>query len=559
MAKKKKKIKNFVSQGQKVNFAQKEESIEDLLSEEEISVEEELPVFVEDSLEELEDDIEDVDKTQEEPPKEKERRRLELDLDRKEETNQIVETKKEVIQKQEEPRERQRLSLELDRKDATKELLVNNEKVIEKQEEPRERKRLSLDLDRKDEIKESLVNNEKASEKQEEPKEKVGLDKKQKTDQTADSKEEEPKEKIELDKEQKTDQKADSKKEEPKEKVKLNKEQKTDQETDKKNIPSEEKVLEIKNLKTFFYTDEGVVKSVNDVSYYVKKGETLGVVGESGCGKSVTAMSILRLIPQPPGKIVGGEILFKGRDLTKISDEEMRHIRGNRIAMIFQEPMTSLNPVYTVGDQIIEAICLHMDKTYTEARAMALSMLEKVGIPAPANRIDEYPHQMSGGMKQRVMIAMALVCNPELLIADEPTTALDVTIQAQILELLVKLQKDFGTSIIMITHDLGVIAEIAHRVVVMYASKIVETAEVKELFANPKHPYTIGLFNSIPKLDTSDRLIPIKGMVPNPLDFPVGCKFNNRCEFATEKCRKSEPTLKEISPGHWSACWLNEK
>ena len=536
MAKKKKKIKNFVSQGQKVNLAQKEESIEDLLSEEEISVEEELPVFVEDSLEELEDDIEDVDKTQEEPPKEKERRRLELDLDRKEETNQIVETKKEVIQKQEEPRERQRLSLELDRKDATKELLVNNEKVIEKQEEPRERKRLSLDLDRKDEIKESLVNNEKASEKQEEPKEKV-----------------------ELDKEQKTDQKADSKEEEPKEKVKLNKEQKTDQETDKKNIPSEEKVLEIKNLKTFFYTDEGVVKSVNDVSYYVKKGETLGVVGESGCGKSVTAMSILRLIPQPPGKIVGGEILFKGRDLTKISDEEMRHIRGNRIAMIFQEPMTSLNPVYTVGDQIIEAICLHMDKTYTEARAMALSMLEKVGIPAPANRIDEYPHQMSGGMKQRVMIAMALVCNPELLIADEPTTALDVTIQAQILELLVKLQKDFGTSIIMITHDLGVIAEIAHRVVVMYASKIVETAEVKELFANPKHPYTIGLFNSIPKLDTSDRLIPIKGMVPNPLDFPVGCKFNNRCEFATEKCRKSEPTLKEISPGHWSACWLNEK
>ncbi|MBR0519275.1 ABC transporter ATP-binding protein [bacterium] len=317
--------------------------------------------------------------------------------------------------------------------------------------------------------------------------------------------------------------------------------------------------MEIKNLKTFFYTDEGVVKSVNDVSYYVNKGETLGVVGESGCGKSVTAMSILRLIPQPPGKIVGGEILFKGRDLTKISDEEMRHIRGNRIAMIFQEPMTSLNPVYTVGDQIIEAICLHMDKTYNEARAMALSMLEKVGSPAPANRIDEYPHQMSGGMKQRVMIAMALVCNPELLIADEPTTALDVTIQAQILELLVKLQKDFGTSIIMITHDLGVIAEIAHRVVVMYASKIVETAEVKELFANPKHPYTIGLFNSIPKLDTSDRLIPIKGMVPNPLDFPVGCKFNNRCEFATEKCRKSEPTLKEISPGHWSACWLNEK
>ena len=475
LAKKKKKVKNVVAKvkEQQINLIQKEEkeeSIEELLSEEEVSVEEELPVFVES----LDASV--------------------LGASEGNKRDKVKETK-------EEPKERERQKIE------------QNEE--NKHEEPRERERQRLEEEPKE--KERERQREQFTDKKEEPKEKSA-------------------EKVELDKKGDKEKKTEDKKEEPK-----------------------EKVLEIKNLKTFFYTDEGVVKSVNDVSYYVNKGETLGVVGESGCGKSVTAMSILRLIPQPPGKIVGGEILFKGRDLTKISDEEMRHIRGNRIAMIFQEPMTSLNPVYTVGDQIIEAICLHMDKTYTEARAMALSMLEKVGIPAPANRIDEYPHQMSGGMKQRVMIAMALVCNPELLIADEPTTALDVTIQAQILELLVKLQKDFGTSIIMITHDLGVIAEIAHRVVVMYASKIVETAEVKELFANPKHPYTIGLFNSIPKLDTSDRLIPIKGMVPNPLDFPVGCKFNNRCEFATEKCRKSEPTLKEISPGHWSACWLNDK
>ena len=501
MAKKKKKVKNVVAKvkEQQINLIQKEdkeESIEELLSEEEVSVEEELPI-IEESLDDSEEE------EYEEEFKEREREKIE-----------------------EEPRERQRLD-----------------------EEPKERERQREQIveDKKDETRER----EKSSDA-------VKLDKE------AEKTSSEEKDSIDSVEQAKNDKEAEKKNipsEERKEKDSIDsvEQAKTDKEAEKKNIPSEEKVLEIKNLKTFFYTDEGVVKSVNDVSYYVKKGETLGVVGESGCGKSVTAMSILRLIPQPPGKIVGGEILFKGRDLTKISDEEMRHIRGNRIAMIFQEPMTSLNPVYTVGDQIIEAICLHMDKTYTEARAMALSMLEKVGIPAPANRIDEYPHQMSGGMKQRVMIAMALVCNPELLIADEPTTALDVTIQAQILELLVKLQKDFGTSIIMITHDLGVIAEIAHRVVVMYASKIVETAEVKELFANPKHPYTIGLFNSIPKLDTSDRLIPIKGMVPNPLDFPVGCKFNNRCEFATEKCRKSEPTLKEISPGHWSACWLNDK
>ena len=529
MAKKKKKVKNVVAKvkEQQINLIQKEdkeESIEELLSEEEVSVEEELPI-IEESLDDSEEE------EYEEEFKEREREKIE-----------------------EEPRERQRLDEEPKERERQREQIVEDKK-----DETREREK-SSDAVKLDKEAEKTSSEEKDS---------IDSVEQAKNDKEAEKKNipsEERKEKDSIDsvEQAKTDKEAEKKNipsEERKEKDSIDsvEQAKTDKEAEKKNIPSEEKVLEIKNLKTFFYTDEGVVKSVNDVSYYVKKGETLGVVGESGCGKSVTAMSILRLIPQPPGKIVGGEILFKGRDLTKISDEEMRHIRGNRIAMIFQEPMTSLNPVYTVGDQIIEAICLHMDKTYTEARAMALSMLEKVGIPAPANRIDEYPHQMSGGMKQRVMIAMALVCNPELLIADEPTTALDVTIQAQILELLVKLQKDFGTSIIMITHDLGVIAEIAHRVVVMYASKIVETAEVKELFANPKHPYTIGLFNSIPKLDTSDRLIPIKGMVPNPLDFPVGCKFNNRCEFATEKCRKSEPTLKEISPGHWSACWLNDK
>ena len=338
-----------------------------------------------------------------------------------------------------------------------------------------------------------------------------------------------------------------------------NKTKASENEKSHSNKNSDDKILEIKNLHTYFHTDEGIIKSVNDVSYYVKRGETLGVVGESGCGKSVTAMSILRLIPSPPGKIESGEILFDGIDLTKIDYDELRKIRGNRIAMIFQEPMTSLNPVYTVGDQIMESIMLHMDKTAPEARELAINILEKVGIPSPETRVDVYPHQMSGGMKQRVMIAMALVCNPELLIADEPTTALDVTIQAQILDLLVKLQKEFKTAIILITHDLGVIAEMAHRVVVMYASKIVETAEVKELFANPRHPYTVGLFNSIPKIGQEDsRLIPIKGMVPNPLDFPKGCKFNNRCEKVMPKCKDNEPLLKEVSPGHFAACWLNE-
>jgi len=326
-----------------------------------------------------------------------------------------------------------------------------------------------------------------------------------------------------------------------------------------KDAPSE-KLIEIKNLKTYFYTDDGVVKSVDDVTYDIFKGETLGLVGESGCGKSVSAMSIMRLIPMPPGRIVNGQILFHGRDLTTIGDYELRQIRGNKIGMIFQEPMTSLNPVYTVGDQIMEAIQLHMGKDYTEAREMAVGMLEKVGIPSPRQRIDVYPHQMSGGMKQRVMIAMALVCNPELLIADEPTTALDVTIQAQILDLLRHLQREFGMSILLITHDLGVVAEMAHRVVVMYASKVVEIADVYDLYENPRHPYTIGLFHSIPGVQSHEkRLEPIKGMVPNPLEFPKGCKFNTRCESAVERCRAEEPTLKEVAPRHWAACWLNEQ
>lgn len=322
----------------------------------------------------------------------------------------------------------------------------------------------------------------------------------------------------------------------------------------------EDTLVSIRNLKTYFFTDDGVVKSVDDVTFNIGRGETLGLVGESGCGKSVTAMSILRLIPDPPGRIVGGQILFHEKDLTRVTDEEIRKIRGNKIAMIFQEPMTSLNPVYTVGDQIMESIVLHLGKSYQEAREMAIGVLGKVGIPAPDLRVDVYPHQMSGGMKQRVMIGMALVCNPELLIADEPTTALDVTIQAQILDLLRSLQEEYKTSILLITHDLGVIAEMAHRVVVMYASKVVEIAEVTELFGNPKHPYTIGLFNSIPKIDAEEkRLQPIQGVVPNPLDFPKGCKFHPRCDQVMDRCGIDEPELILVSPDHWARCWLNVK
>ncbi len=314
-------------------------------------------------------------------------------------------------------------------------------------------------------------------------------------------------------------------------------------------------LLELRDLVTYFYTDEGVAKAVDGVSYTVRSGETLGVVGESGCGKSVSALSVMRLIPDPPGRIVKGSILFEGKDLVKLPDEEMRKIRGNRIGMIFQEPMTSLNPVFTVGDQIIEAVVLHRGLSYAEAREHSIGMLRKVGIPSPESRVDDYPHQMSGGMRQRVMIAMALSCDPQLLIADEPTTALDVTIQAQILELIRKLQDELGMSILLITHDLGVVAQNAQHVAVMYAGKVVEYSNTMEVFKNPRHPYTVGLFRSIPKLGVKmAKLDTIPGTVPSALEFPAGCRFHNRCPFATERCSSEEPPLVEIAPGHTVAC-----
>ncbi len=326
----------------------------------------------------------------------------------------------------------------------------------------------------------------------------------------------------------------------------------------------EDVLLSMRGLKTHFFTDRGRIPAVDGVDFDIKKGRTLGLVGESGSGKSVTAMSILRLIPQPPGKIVDGEIWFEGRDLTQISIEEMRKIRGNDISMIFQEPMSSLNPVFTVGNQIVEAILLHQDMSYKEAREYAIEMLDRVGIPAPGQRIDEYPHQMSGGMKQRVMIAMALACKPKLLIADEPTTALDVTIQAQILELLNELQEEVGMSILFITHDLGVVAETCDDVAVMYGGRIAEYGNVTTVFEEPCHPYSIGLFNSLPqvetkqKMRTDDRLYVIPGMVPSPQDFPSGCRFRDRCEFATDKC-SSRPPLETTDDGHQSACWYSEQ
>lgn len=318
----------------------------------------------------------------------------------------------------------------------------------------------------------------------------------------------------------------------------------------------EGRLLNVENLKTYFYTEDGVVPAVDGVSFSLDKGEALGIVGESGCGKSVTSLSIMRLVPNPPGKIIEGRIEFEGQDLLAKSEAEMRSIRGNDISMIFQEPMTSLNPLFTVGDQIMEAIILHQKVGKAEARARAIEMLRKVGIPSPERRVDEYPHQMSGGMRQRVMIAMALSCNPKLLIADEPTTALDVTIQAQILDLMRKLRRELGTSILLITHDLGVIAELVDKVVVMYAGKIVERADVREIFANPTHPYTEGLLGSIPKLhENRDRLQTIEGTVPNPFRMPPGCRFHPRCRDAKEICSLEEPPVLEVAPGHSVQCW----
>jgi oligopeptide/dipeptide ABC transporter ATP-binding protein len=319
-----------------------------------------------------------------------------------------------------------------------------------------------------------------------------------------------------------------------------------------------EMLISVRHLSTHFSTEQGLARAVQDISFDIPKAKTLALVGESGCGKSVTALSILRLIPNPPGKIVAGEILLEGQSLLKLSQSRMRSIRGNDIAMIFQEPMTSLNPVFTIGNQIIEVIQLHQKKSFKEARRMAVEMLGKVGIADPQQRIDEYPHQMSGGMRQRVMIAMALSCTPKLLIADEPTTALDVTIQAQILDLLRQLQQQQHMSILLITHDLGVVAENADDVVVMYASRIAESAPVETLFARPLHPYTQGLLRSLPKLnERRDRLEVIGGSVPNPVDFPSGCKFHPRCPVGCEdrRCQTEEPLLKEVEPGHSAACW----
>ncbi len=315
-------------------------------------------------------------------------------------------------------------------------------------------------------------------------------------------------------------------------------------------------LLEVRNLKTCFYTEDGAIPAVEDVSFSLGKGETVGIVGESGSGKSVTALSVMRLIPYPPGKIECGEIIFRGENLLAKSMDEMRRIRGNDIAMIFQEPMTSLNPVLTVGQQIVEAIQLHQQLGREDARDKAVRMLKSVGIPSPQRRVDDYPHQMSGGMRQRVMIAMALSCNPELLIADEPTTALDVTVQAQILELMMALKDDLGASVMLITHDLGVIAETADRVIVMYAGKIMENAGVKELFRKPAHPYTVGLLGSIPNLNEDRaRLQSIDGVVPSPFDMPKGCRFHPRCSLAMDICRAEEPGFVSIADGHDVRCW----
>jgi oligopeptide transport system ATP-binding protein len=318
-------------------------------------------------------------------------------------------------------------------------------------------------------------------------------------------------------------------------------------------------LLEVKNLRTQFFTQDGVVNAVNGISYTINEGETLGIVGESGCGKSVGVMSLIRLIPSPPGKIVDGEVLFEGQDLLKASDDEIRAIRGNKISMIFQDPMTSLNPVLTVGRQISEALELHLGMDKKQAKARTIELLELVGIPLAADRVDNYPHQFSGGMRPRAMIAMGLSCNPQLLIADEPTTALDVTIQAQIVDLVKRLKNEIGMAIIWITHDLGVVAGIADRVVVMYAGYIVEEAPVKELYQNPRHPYTLGLLGSLPRLDADRpaKLKSIEGLPPDLIDFPPGCPFYARCNYRIDKCLEAMPPLETVGVGHKKACYVD--
>ena len=325
--------------------------------------------------------------------------------------------------------------------------------------------------------------------------------------------------------------------------------------------PDDNMLLKVEGLTTRFFIDEGIVLAVEDVSFEVPRGRTVALVGESGCGKTVTALSILRLIPDPPGRIVSGKVRMGETDLLGLPEAGMRRVRGNRISMIFQEPMTSLNPVFTVGDQIIEAFMLHTKADKAEALRQTVAMLRKVGIPDPELRVREYPHQMSGGMRQRVMIAMALVCGPELLIADEPTTALDVTIQAQILDLLRHLQADIGMSVLLITHDLGVVAEMAHHVAVMYLGRIVEEAEIRELFDNPLHPYTVGLFRSRPTLEhTGAALATIPGQVPSPLAVPSGCPFHPRCPASDgTKCVTDRPPLEPKKEGHAAACWYTDR
>ena len=320
-------------------------------------------------------------------------------------------------------------------------------------------------------------------------------------------------------------------------------------------------LLDVQRLKTYFYTFEGVAKAVDDVSFYLDKGETLGVVGESGCGKTVTALSVMRLIPEPPGRIVHGKILFDGVNLPDLTMKQMRDIRGKRISMIFQEPMASLNPVFTIGDQISEMFVLHQRLGKKESWERAVEMLRMVQIPSPEKRVHEYPHQLSGGMQQRAMIAMALSCNPEILIADEPSTALDVTIQAQIIDLMMQLKKGFDAAIMLITHDLGVIAEIAQRIVVMYAGKVVEEGQILAIFEDPRHPYTRGLLKSIPKLGERSRygrqrLKEIAGIVPSLYELPPGCSFYPRCPEATAICQEKAPELTELGGGHRVRCWL---
>jgi oligopeptide/dipeptide ABC transporter ATP-binding protein len=323
-------------------------------------------------------------------------------------------------------------------------------------------------------------------------------------------------------------------------------------------------VLHVNHLKTYFFTNEGVAKAVDDISFRLGQGEPLGLVGESGCGKSVTALSILRLIPFPPGRVQGGGIILKGTDLLKLPESEMRRVRGNRISMIFQEPMTSLNPVFTIVNQIQEAIQLHQKLSRKESFEKTLEMLRLVHIPSPERCVKQYPHELSGGMRQRVMIAMAMACGPEILIADEPTTALDVTIQAQILELMAELQRDLGMALILITHNLGLIAETVGRVIVMYAGKIVEEAPTKSLFQNPQHPYTMGLLKSVPRLGDKVRigkmrLSEIPGVVPSLYELPQGCRFSTRCSVAMNICLEKEPDLREIEQGHFISCWLADR